>query len=125
MALIFIGSSLSGLSADGVARQVSRAEEPWRLQRIKDVAHVTEYAILTLLLIRAFTERSWRPSSRQMVWCFSIATLYGVGDEIHQYFVPYRFPGLDDVIRDTAGAALATISVFLMTVFRKPRRAAP
>jgi len=34
---------------------------------------------------------------------FAIAFLYGVSDEIHQYFVPGRHPDVLDVVADASG----------------------
>jgi len=35
-----------------------------------------------------------------------LAVLYGISDEIHQSFVPGRFPDLWDLVADSAGALL-------------------
>ncbi len=75
MSLIFLGSSLTGGHADDLTRQASGVNEPIQIQRIKDVLHITEYGILTLLLIRAFTGRSYRPSLKQTWLAFIIASL--------------------------------------------------
>ena len=119
MALIFLGSSLTGGNADGITRQASGVNEPIQIQRIKDAVHITEFGILTLLLLRAFTRRSYRPSLKQTFQAFCIASLYGVSDELHQYFVPSRYPGIDDMIRDVVGAALVAGMVYLMACYRR------
>jgi len=33
-----------------------------------------------------------------------LSSLYGIGDEIHQYFVPYRSADLMDVLADILGS---------------------
>ena len=119
MSLIFLGSSLTGGHADDLTRQASGVNEPIQIQRIKDVFHITEYGILTLLLIRAFTGRSYRPSLKQTWLAFIIASLYGVSDELHQYYVPSRYPGLDDIIRNILGAALAAGLMYIIAHYRK------
>jgi VanZ family protein len=121
MALIFWGSALTGGDTDELARRASGVEEPVEIQRIKDVAHVTEYGLLAVLLVRAFTGRSYTPSRSQMLWSFAIAALYGVTDELHQYFIPQRYPGMDDIIRNTVGAGLGVLLVRGITYIRNAR----
>src|SRR5262245_17387971 len=56
-------------------------------------AHVTEYGILTLLLLRAI-RHSFSSLSRRGVAAAGALTaiLYAISDEIHQSFVPRRGP---------------------------------
>ena len=120
MALIFAGSSIPGRDADMMTRKASGIEEPIRIQRIKDAVHVIEYGILAILLARAFIRRNRRLSMRHACMSFAIAALYGISDEVHQFFVPLRAPGMDDVLRNTVGAGLAT--VFMVFLDRWKRR---
>lgn len=81
------------------------------------VLHALEYFLLALLLIRLFLAR--QPSldmngrgdfTRWQQLCLlgvGIAIVYGITDEIHQYFVPGRHYSLHDVLSDTVGAILA------------------
>jgi VanZ family protein len=67
------------------------------------LAHVLAYAILAWLWWRALN------SDRQVTWrvlglAFTLATLYGISDEVHQLFIPGRHGRLADVLFDTAGA---------------------
>ncbi len=69
--------------------------------------HVIEYAVLGGLFYRGFrwgTDESWRP------WAVPLAllctSLYGVSDEIHQSFVPFRESSWLDWLADTIGATL-------------------
>lgn len=107
MLLIFLGSSFPGIEADMMARKTSGVEEPVQIQRIKDGVHIFEYGVLTLLLARALAHNTRTLSPKHTFLSFIIATFYGVSDEIHQFFVPLRSPGLDDIVRNTLGAALA------------------
>ncbi len=91
------------------------------------VLHALEYFLLALLLIRFFLSlpqsellniASFVPGFKKRAAAFSawhtacmlgtfLAILYGVSDELHQYFVPNRHCSLADVFADTFGAFLA------------------
>ncbi|MBM3263106.1 MAG: VanZ family protein [candidate division Zixibacteria bacterium] len=118
MALIFWGSALTGGEADEAARRGSGLETPVEIQRLKDIAHLIEYGILSVLLARGFTQRTYRLSWRQVLLCIVLATAYGITDELHQLFVPNRYSGMDDVIRNTAGAIVGVAVVFAWSRLR-------
>ena len=65
-------------------------------------AHMTEYAILGLLLLRAL--------GRELP-AFALGIAYAITDEIHQHFVRGRHASPIDVLIDTAGVA---IGIFLV-----------
>jgi VanZ family protein len=75
---------------------------------IRKSAHVFEYFVLGLLLLRAFRAGSgggwkWR-------WSFFAlmgVVLYALGDEFHQSFVPTRTASMMDVCIDATGGLLA------------------
>ena len=65
--------------------------------------HVVEYGILASLVYLAL--RNMKVSSRYLLAvAFTIAFMYGVSDEIHQYFVPSRDADVLDVVADGIGA---------------------
>jgi VanZ family protein len=64
---------------------------------LRKAAHVTEYAILGALLLRAL--------ERELP-AFAIAVAYAVTDEIHQHFVRGRHASPVDVAIDAAGIAV-------------------
>lgn len=70
---------------------------------------MVEYAVLSLLLLRAF-RRTWpRRSSQAWVWSALLAVLYAVSDEYHQSFVAGRENSLQDILIDVGGIALALV----------------
>jgi len=66
-------------------------------------AHMLAFALLAWLWWRAITPRrtaGWPV----FVAALGLTVLYGISDEIHQYFVPGRHARLADVLFDTGGA---------------------
>lgn len=87
---------------------------------IRKAAHVTEYAVLGVLAVRALRQLVRGISSR-VVWggAWLFATLYAASDEFHQIFVPERTPKVTDVMLDSAGAL---IGIGLMVLVSKRTR---
>jgi len=85
------------------------------------VAHVVLYAVLGVLLVRAF--RSTSGGSRaKLVGVVTLATaLYGASDELHQSFVPGRSPDVFDVLADTIGGVLGALAA----TWRRPAEPRP
>jgi VanZ family protein len=75
---------------------------------LRKLAHMTEYAILALLLLRA---------TGSFAWAFALAIAYAATDELHQLFVPGRHGSPIDVAIDAVGVGLALV------VARRFRRA--
>ncbi len=86
-------------------------------------AHVTEYAVLALLIWRALrrppepTVSSWRWSEAGLA--LALAALYAASDEFHQAFVPSRQASVWDVLLDTAGAAFGLFCLWAVGRWRK------
>ncbi|MCH7579434.1 MAG: VanZ family protein [Chloroflexi bacterium] len=71
------------------------------------LAHVAVYSVLAFLLHIALSGYNnaaprWVPVSI----AFALAVLYGVGDEIHQAYVPGRVASELDLVADGIGAAI-------------------
>ena len=91
-----------------------------RFELARFTIHVTEYAVLALLLARALhTGQVANPVRRdalgwRTVWLvLFIVVLYGAIDEIQQGFAPNRQPSLWDLLGDAAGGALALAGIVL------------
>ena len=70
---------------------------------MRKAAHITEFAFLTVLLLRGFI-RSFSLTRREIVrYVFVVALLYAISDEIHQLFVLTRHGNFIDVLIDTFG----------------------
>lgn len=78
------------------------------------VAHVVEYGILALLLVRALMGAGGGlrlPLPAAIAVTVLVAAMFGGLDEIRQSFVPTREPRLTDVALDTASALAACLAV--------------
>ena len=64
-----------------------------------------EYAVLGYLLARAF---GYNLSDKKSLFirAFSVSFLYGLSDEFHQWFVPYRVVSFMDMLANAAGSLL-------------------
>ena len=71
---------------------------------IRKLAHFTEYLILSTLLYRGL-RGSQRWSIRAAGLALTIAGIYSIGDEFHQWFVPGRTAAATDCLIDVSGAA--------------------
>ena len=75
------------------------------------VLHAVEYGILALLCYRAFRWASGPAVARKAVLLAIVtASVYGMTDEAHQAFCPFRESGWQDWLADTIGAAIGALS---------------
>lgn len=68
----------------------------------RKAAHVTEYAILAALWLRAFNRTTLGPGGAAWL-AFGLSVVCAVVDETHQAFVPHRTGTAADVLVDTLG----------------------
>jgi VanZ family protein len=85
--------------------------------------HVTEYAVLALLLWRAI-RRPVKKDPRPWIWpeaglALAIVFLFAASDEFHQIFVSTRTALVSDVIIDTVGGAAALFALWIFGRWRK------
>jgi len=69
-------------------------------------AHFVLYGALALALFWAL-RREWPTFAHPMWMAWLLAVLYGLSDELHQFFVPGRHADWRDIATDMAGAATA------------------
>ena len=79
---------------------------------LRKCAHVTEYAILGFLLLRAL--------GRELP-ALLVGIAYAATDELHQHFVAGRHASPVDVLIDTVGLVIGTVVV--QRLFLQSRRA--
>ena len=86
------------------------------------VFHAGVYGVLGFLLLIAQPRRAQGYSWKQVGISALIASLYGLSDEIHQYFIPGRSTEVLDWVADSLGALMA--ASLLAWLSRKWRSAA-
>lgn len=90
---------------------------------VRKAAHITEYAILGLLVWRAMLKpnaanpHGWLWSQAGFALLFVV--LYATSDEIHQAFVPSRQASVWDVLLDTLGGAFGLLFLWIIGRWRK------
>jgi VanZ family protein len=92
---------------------------------IRKCGHLTEYFILSLLILRGI--RAGRHGMR-LAWAVLAIVLvagYASLDEFHQRFVPGRTPKVTDVLIDTTGGAAAQAIAALLAMLVHVREARP
>lgn len=80
---------------------------------IRKTAHLTEYFIFSIFLMRGLRgqERGWK--MRRAIWAVVLAAGYASLDEFHQSFVPSRTASPWDAMLDTVGASVAQVVLWL------------
>ncbi len=93
--LIFIQSSYPSI------------ERTHELPYLDKVFHFVAYALLGALFLRAFKTSRIKNNIRFiLILSVLLSFLYGISDEIHQHFVPYRSADLMDVLADMLGGLM-------------------
>ena len=81
---------------------------------IDKVIHFFEYLIFGILLFSAMKEG--RSPKKAAIWSFIIASVYGLTDEFHQYYVQMRHADFFDFLADSAGGGAGA---FLALIFSR------
>lgn len=118
----FLGPLLHWLKPDLTREQFETAQ-----LCVRKAGHLSEYALLAVLLVRALLasgrEGPSVPLTAALAW--SGAVLYAASDEWHQSFVPSRTASAGDVLIDAIGALLGLGLFFAWRNFRvrkEPRK---
>jgi len=86
---------------------------------VDKVLHATAYGIMGILFYRAYQTLRLKDNIKMLMFLSVIsASLYGISDEIHQSFVPFRQAEVADVIADTIGAFSGVYLYQLLIVSR-------
>jgi hypothetical protein len=121
LAVIFVGST-NLMSAEHTSRYIvpfllwlkpgMSPQTIWIiLVTVRKCAHVTEYAVLALLLWRAIRSVEVLRPKAFTSFCMVLlgCALFAASDEFHQTFVKSRTPSVRDVCLDVAGALVGLV----------------
>ena len=99
----------------GALSEAAREEllSTWRFV-VRKGAHMTEFAVLGMLLFNAWSGARGRSLRRRAILSAAGCFLVAVLDEAHQAFVPERGPSLRDVFIDFTGAVLGILFLCLI-----------
>lgn len=78
----------------------------------KFTLHIAEYTVLGFLLFNV---------KKDFLFSFLVGSIYGLSDEIHQYFVPFRTFSFYDIIADAIGVYFG-IFLFKKFVYKYKER---
>lgn len=89
---------------------------------VRKLGHLFEFFALgffTFLHVHNTGEK--REKKTKILWSAAFCLSYGASDEIHQIFVPGRFPRVTDVLIDTAGAVagILVMSLIISIIHRR------
>ena len=80
---------------------------------VRKGAHMTEYAVLAVLLVKSFLPPGVRHARREFArcaaWALMIAVPYAGLDEFHQRFVAGRYGCVRDVLIDACGMVIGLV----------------
>ncbi len=75
------------------------------LPYIDKLIHFAVYAILGILFFRAFRTQRFKENINMVIMLSILSSsLYGMSDEVHQYFVPHRDADIMDFLADVMGS---------------------
>jgi len=85
---------------------------------VDKVVHFTAYALLGALFLRAFKTTRIKHNLKFILFLsILLSSLYGISDEIHQHFVPYRTADAMDALADITGSVFG-VGVFSLWIKR-------
>jgi VanZ family protein len=113
----------------GLERRLSAAQFEAVNHYVRKLGHLTEYALLAVLLHRAVVSAGVSGRARSAGWMplrvltvLALVAFYAATDEFHQRFVASRTPSAWDVLLDATGAGIGlTLKRAWETAWRRRR----
>ncbi|GHT74832.1 hypothetical protein FACS1894124_5320 [Spirochaetia bacterium] len=106
---ILIGAAIWFLSAQSILPQ------PKGILGFDKLQHLAAYLVLAVT-IGLWIPSAWRQKRRPLTLILTtlISSIYGIVDEVHQYYVPGRDCNVWDWIADTIGAIIGSVIIMLV-----------
>lgn len=95
---------------------------PTPLIGVDKIAHFIAYGALAFAIALMFPLHWWKKPLKTALIAITIASFYGITDEIHQSFVPERDTSIADWVADTLGALCGTAFYYVVFVKKRLRR---
>ncbi|MDD5541338.1 MAG: VanZ family protein, partial [Candidatus Marinimicrobia bacterium] len=93
----------------------------WNFDKL---VHLLEYAVFGILLMLAFrSDQIDQPMRRANLQTIIVGILYGLSDEIHQFFIPGRISSIEDFVADALGILLGVWLFNRLKIFQRYRSA--
>ncbi|MCK9484127.1 MAG: VanZ family protein [Candidatus Marinimicrobia bacterium] len=93
----------------------------WNFDKL---VHLLEYAVFGILLMLAFrSDQIDQPMRRANLQTIIVGILYGLSDEIHQFFIPGRISSIEDLVADALGILLGVWLFNRLKIFQRYRPA--
>ena len=83
-------------------------------QKIRKIAHVTEFAILNILFVNLIYQLKEKFKLKYLIISIILTFVYACTDEIHQIFVQGRTSSFIDVLIDTIGAITTSLIIYII-----------
>jgi len=114
----FLGPFLRWLKPDVTADAIAKVQ-----LFVRKIAHLSEYAILAILLWRALRGGTDLPvkMSLLLIAVWLVCGIFAIGDEFHQSFVTSRTASPHDVLIDICGATIGLVMYLMLTARRNVR----
>ncbi len=103
-AVIFVASSIPNITLPKI-----------EFIAVDKAVHTGVFYVFALLFYRAINKGKKQATinMKQLYVITGITMLYGISDEVHQLFVLNRFCDMYDMIADTLGGVLASLTVYI------------
>jgi len=93
----------------------------WNIDKL---VHLLEYMVFGVLLMLAFRSNlNGKAMRRSNLMSIIVGILYGISDEIHQYFIPGRISSIEDLLADALGILLGVWLFNRLRIFQRYREA--
>ncbi|MDL1988835.1 MAG: VanZ family protein [Deltaproteobacteria bacterium] len=90
------------------------------LPYLDKLIHFAAYAILGILFFRAFRTQRFKENINLVIMLSILSSsLYGMSDEVHQYFVPYRNADIMDFLADVMGSICGVYLLMHLTGMKR------